>query len=86
MDYYREIFKRKSFHFFKERESISERELADLNEFMKGIVPLNPQIKTEIKIVKEEETTCKRGGEYCILFFSEEKARLADQGIFMEQK
>ena len=73
MDYYKAIFKRKSFHFFKERESINEKELADLKDFINKLVPLNPQIKTEIKIVKEEETTCKRGGEYCILFFSEEK-------------
>ena len=34
MDYYKEIFKRKSFHFFKERESISERELAGLKDFI----------------------------------------------------
>lgn len=86
MDYYKEIFKRKSFHFFKERESISERELADLKDFINKLVPLNPQIKTEIKIVREEETTCKRGGEYCILFFSEEKGEyLRNVGYIGEQ-
>ena len=86
MDYYKEIFKRKSFHFFKERESISERELADLKDFINKLVPLNPQIKTEIRIVREEETTCKRGGEYCILFFSEEKGEyLRNVGYIGEQ-
>ena len=86
MDYYKAIFKRKSFHFFKERENINKKELADLKDFVNKLVPLNPQIKTEIKIVKEEETTCKRKGEYCILFFSEEKEEyLRNIGYIGEQ-
>ena len=70
MNYYKQIFKRKSFHFFKEREEISDNELKDLNEFIKNVKRLDNDIKTNIIIVPEQETTCKRGGQYCILFYS----------------
>ena len=30
-------------------------------------------IKSKIKIVPEKETSCKRSGDYCIEFYSEEK-------------
>lgn len=73
MDYYEQIFKRKSFHFFKESLPIEERDIAKLNEFIKTLKPLYDGIKTEIVIVPEHETTCKRGGEYCILFYSEKR-------------
>lgn len=73
MNYYKQIFKRKSFHFFKERENISDNEIKDLNEFIKNVKRLDNDIKTKIIIVKEQETTCRRGGQYCILFYSEKK-------------
>ena len=73
MNYYKQIFKRKSFHFFKEREEISDNEIKDLNEFIKNVKRLDNDIKTNIIIVPEQETTCKRGGQYCILFYSEKK-------------
>ena len=73
MDYYKQIFKRKSFHIFKETEIILDYELNQLEEFIKTVKPLNQNIKTEIKIVPESQTTCKRGGQYCILFYSETK-------------
>jgi len=73
MNFYKEIFKRKSFHFFKDTLKIPDNELSDLKEFIKTVKPLVKNIKTDIVIVKEEETTCKRGGEYCILFYSEVK-------------
>ena len=73
MNYYKQIFKRKSFHFFKEREEISDNEIKDLNEFIKNVKRLDNDIKTTIIIVPEQETTCKRGGQYCILFYSEKK-------------
>ncbi len=31
------------------------------------------EVRTEICIVPEAETTCKRGGQYCILLYSEAK-------------
>ena len=73
MNYYKQIFKRKSFHFFKEREEISDNEIKDLNEFIKNVKRLDNDIKINIIIVPEQETTCKRGGQYCILFYSEKK-------------
>ena len=36
-------------------------------------IPLNPGIKTAIRIIPEKETNCKRGGEYCILLYCEKK-------------
>lgn len=73
MDCYKQIFKRKSFHIFKNTGIITVDEIKALEAFIKTIKPLNEDIKTEICIVPESETTCKRGGEYCILFYSETK-------------
>lgn len=70
---YRMIFKRKSFHIFKETQSISDLELQDIEEKYKTFKPLINDIKTDIKIVEAKETTCKRGEEYCILLYSEIK-------------
>ena len=73
MNYYQNIFKRKSFHLFKDAKTLTDSEVCNLKEFIKTVKPLNSQIKTEICIVPECETTCKRGGQYCILFYSEVK-------------
>ena len=72
---YQMIFKRKSFHLFRDvgEEKISKEELKDIEEKFKTFKPLIKDIKIDIKIVKEEETTCKRGAEYCILLYSEKK-------------
>jgi len=68
------IFKRKSFHLFRNigNEIISDDELIDINNQFNKLKPLNENIKVKMKIVKEG-TTCKRGQEYCILFYSEKK-------------
>ncbi|MBQ8638881.1 MAG: nitroreductase [Lachnospiraceae bacterium] len=73
MDYYKQIFKRKSFHLFRDTGVLTNREIQSIQDFIRTAKPLNPEIKTEICIVPETETTCKRGGEYCILFYSETK-------------
>lgn len=73
MNLYDQIFKRKSFHLFKNTEVINDDELYEIKSFIKNIKPLDISIKTEICIVDENETTCKRGGQYCILFYSEIK-------------
>ena len=86
VDYYKQIFKRKSFHFFKDRLDLKDDELNKLNNFIKNIKPLDKDIKTLIKIVKEEETSCKRGGEYCLLFYSEKSGNyLRNIGYIGEQ-
>lgn len=86
MDFYSQIFKRKSFHIFKDTEKISDEDIKNLEAFIKTLKPLNPDIKTEIRIVKESETTCKRGAEYCVMFYSEQKDKyLRNIGYIGEQ-
>ncbi len=71
---YEMIFKRKSFHFFRNigHEHITEEELKDIEEQFSKFEPLVDDIKVKIKIVKEG-ASCKRGQEYCILLYSEKK-------------
>lgn len=68
------IFKRKSFHLFRGigNSRIIEEELKDIENQFNKLKPLVEDIKVKIKIVKNE-TTCRRGQEYCILFYSEKK-------------
>ena len=70
---YEMIFKRKSFHLFRNigNEKISDEELKDIENKFNDLKPLVPDIKTKIKIVKD--TGCHRGQEYCILFYSKKK-------------
>ena len=67
------IFKRKSFHIFRDIGSIDTHELQCIEEAYKTYSPLVSDIKTAIKIVPTDETTCKRGQEYCVLLYSEKK-------------
>ena len=86
IDYYKEIFKRKSFHFFNGGEKTTEEDVVTISDYIKTIVPLYPDFKTEIVIVKENETTCHRGADYCILFYSEPKGDyLRNVGYIGEQ-
>lgn len=86
MNYYEMIFKRKSFHTFKNIECITENDLAELSRFIDTVKPLDDSIRFSIKIVSESETTCKRGSQYCIEFYSEEKGNyLRNIGYIGEQ-
>lgn len=71
---YKMIFKRKSFHLFRDigNEHITDEELNDIEKEFSKLKPLIDDIKVKIKIVKDS-TTCSRGQEYCILFYSEKK-------------
>ena len=73
--FYEMIFRRKSFHIFRNvgNEKISKDELNDIQSAYSDFTPLNPGIKTAIRIVPEKQTNCKRGGEYCVLLYSEKK-------------
>ena len=73
--FYDMIFKRKSFHIFKLANVgvMEQTEIEAILEAYQTFVPLCPEIKTKIRIVPSEETTCKRGQEYCILLYSEKK-------------
>ena len=68
------IFKRKSFHLFRNigNEHITEEEQKDIENEFNNFKPLVEDIKVKMKIVKDS-TTCKRGQEYCILLYSEKK-------------
>ena len=69
------IFKRKSFHLFRNvgDEKISLIELDEIENAFKKCIHLIDDIKVDMKIVQALDTTCKRGEEYCILFYSEKK-------------
>lgn len=68
------IFKRKSFHLFRNigNEHITDAELQNIEEQFYKFDPLVEGINVKIKIVKDS-TNCKRGQEYCILLYSENK-------------
>ena len=72
-DLYDMIFKRKSFHFFRNigNEKISEEEIKDIESKFSKLNPLVDDIKVKIKIVKKKSVL--REQEYCILFYSEKK-------------
>ena len=67
------IFKRKSFHIFRDIGSITPAELQCIEEKYDTFSPMIDGIQTDIRIVPAVKTTCKRGQEYCILFYSEKK-------------
>ena len=86
-DLYQIIFKRKSFHLFRNigHEKISEEELNDIQEYFDHLEPLVNDIKVKIKIAKKG-VKCARGQEYCILFYSEKKENyLQNIGYLGEQ-
>jgi hypothetical protein len=72
-DLYEMIFKRKSFHLFRNigNEHITDDELSDIGKEFSKLKPLVKDIKIKIKIVKKDSIL--RGQEYCILFYSEKK-------------
>lgn len=83
---YQMIFKRKSFHLFRDIGTISPEELHRIEEKFCNCSPLIPEIKVEIKIVPAKQTTCKRGQEYCILLYSEKKdGYLTNMGYIGQQ-
>lgn len=80
------IWKRKSFHLFRNTGVIAEHELQLIQDKCSELQSLYPNIRTNIKIVPASETTCKRGEEYCILFYSEPTGNyLSNIGYMGEQ-
>lgn len=72
---YSMIFKRKSFHLFRNtgNDTLSEEELEEIRAFWQTLSPLCPDIKTAMQILPETEVTNQRGQEYCLAFYSEKK-------------
>ncbi|MBQ3999963.1 MAG: nitroreductase [Oscillospiraceae bacterium] len=86
--YYTQIYRRRSFHSFRDcgNASLTGRELEEIEAAWLSFEPLYPDIRTRIVIVPESETTSKRGGEYCILIYSENRdGYLQNVGYLGEQ-
>ena len=82
------IFKRKSFHLFRNvgTDKISENELEGIKAAYEGFEALYPEIKTAIRIVPAEKVNFKRDAEYCILIYSEKQDNyLLNAGYIGEQ-
>lgn len=69
------IFKRKSFHLFRNvgDEKLTEADLQDIRKAYEKIEPLYSDIKTDIRIVSSDEKLLGRGAEYAIEIYSEKK-------------
>ena len=86
--YYNAIFKRKSFHLFRNvgKEMISEEELAGIEAAYTSFEALYPEIRTAIRIVPAKQVKVKRDADYCILIYSEKKKNyLMNAGYLGEQ-
>lgn len=87
-DLYDMIYKRKSFHLFRNigDEVISLQEIESIKKAYQTFAPLYSDIRTEIEIVPADVTTCKRGQQYCVLLYSEKKENyLQNIGYLGEQ-
>lgn len=73
-EFYPSIYKRKSFHTFKnvEKEKISHQELETIYSIYSTFESLF-DIQTKIRIVSGNQIEKSRDGQYCILFYSELK-------------
>ncbi len=87
-DYYKEIFKRKSFHLFRGcgDARVSEEELQEICEAYEQFESLYPEIKTVLRIVPADKVNFKRDAEYCLMIYSEKKENyLLNAGYIGEQ-
>lgn len=73
MGYYEQIFRRKSFHMFRNAGKLTDNDLRDLEAFIKTVRPLDESIRTRICIVPKSRTFSMCGADCCILFYSEKK-------------
>lgn len=88
IEYYDMIFKRKSFHLFRNvgDEKITSDELDKIENAYRNFAPLYPEIRTVIRIVPAHTVNVKRDAEYCILIYSEKKDNyLMNVGYMGEQ-
>ncbi len=85
MQYYDMIFKRKSVRRYDPTLHVTAAELDGIRDMLGRLTPLLPDIAVECDIVTREQTTCKFG-EYCLLFYSQEKqGDLLNAGYMLEQ-
>ncbi len=86
--YYKDIFKRRSFHKFDNAgdDRITEAELEEIRDAFGSFEKLYPDIRTAIRIVPAKDVNCRQGAEYCILIYSEKKDNyLMNAGFIGEQ-
>jgi hypothetical protein len=86
--YYPMIFKRKSFHLFRNvgNDKIEPSELSDIEAVWNSFEALYPDTKTAIRIVTADKVHFKRDAEYCIMLYSEKKENyLMNIGYLGEQ-
>lgn len=86
--YYQTIFKRKSFHLFRNtgEKKLSEDDLNGIRTAYQSFEPLYPEIRTAIRIVPSPKPGLKADAEYCILLYSEKKTNyLMNAGYLGEQ-
>lgn len=84
-EFYDMIFKRKTIRKFDEALVLTEGEKEDVNQQIPKLIPLAPEIRVKLEIVKRVATTAKRG-DYCLLLYSEKKPfYLLNAGYMLEQ-
>ena len=86
MGNYEQIFKRKSFHAFRNAGKLTDKDLCDLEAFIKTVRPLEEGIRTEIRVVPKSQTFCMCGADCCILFYSEKKGNYLRNVGYMGQQ
>ena len=82
------IFKRKSFHTYMNTgdAKLSRQELDDISAAFEKLTPLMPDIRMKMTVRKEADSTCHRGNEYALYFYSEPKdGYLLNAGYVIEQ-
>ena len=69
------IFKRKSFHLFRNtgNERVGEDALREIEAAWASFEPLYPEIRTAIRIVPAQKVNFKRDAEYCVMLYSESR-------------
>jgi len=85
---YEMIFKRKSYHLFRNvgSETIGEDELSEIERAYQSFEGMYSDIRTSIRIVPARNVNFKRDAEYCILIYSEKKENyLMNVGYIGEQ-
>ena len=87
-DLYPMIFKRKSFHLFRNvgDARIEEAELKEIETAWASFEALYPGIRTAVRIVPAQKVNFKRDAEYCVMLYSEKKENyLLNMGYLGEQ-
>lgn len=79
------VYKRKSIRTYDKDLVLTKEALDNLKDYFTKLIPLVADIKYHLEIVARKDTSAKFG-EYCLLFYSEEKPyHLLNAGYLLEQ-